>query len=395
MPNNLDSAEHCISRPALGSYKLHTPSSTRPFAGIYSRRKVFITGHTGFKGGWLALWLKLLEAEVFGYSLDPPTVPSFFEAVGLESLIDYHVIGDVRDGEKLAAAMQEFRPEFVFHLAAQPLVRISYQDPRLTYETNVMGTINVLEAVRQVDTVRAAIMVTSDKCYENREWPYGYREIDPMGGYDPYSSSKGCAELVIAAYIRSFFNPQEYGRSHQVALASVRAGNVIGGGDWGQDRLVPDCVRALSGSGTIYIRNPSAIRPWQHVLEPLGGYLLLGAKLWTDGSQYTGAWNFGPPDEEVLTVEEIVKEVIRLWGEGRYQVDSNEHPHEAHWLKLDCSKARIKLGWRSKLTVRQALAKTVEWYKRFYEGAGLEEMQIFTQKQIEEYMGICSDILEN
>jgi CDP-glucose 4,6-dehydratase len=231
--------------------------------------------------------------------------------------------------------------------------------------------------------------VTSDKCYENREWVWGYRENDPMGGYDPYSSSKGCAELAIAAYRQSFFNPDRY-KEHKVGLSSVRAGNVIGGGDWGPDRLVPDCVRALSKGEEIMIRYPSAIRPWQHVLEPLSGYLLLGARLWTDGPRYAGAWNFGPSGDEVYTVEEVVKEVIRLWGHGSYRVDEGEQLHEAHWLKLDCSKARIELQWKPGYTVKQALEKSVEWYKQFYARAGTEKMRVFSEKQIEEYMALCA-----
>ena len=280
---------------------------------------------------------------------------------------------------------KEYQPEFVFHLAAQPLVRFSYKDPRLTYETNVMGTVNLLEAVRQTKSVRVVVNITSDKCYENKEWVWGYRENDPMGGHDPYSSSKGCAELVTSAYLRSFFSPEDYLNKHNVALASVRAGNVIGGGDWGEDRLIPDCIRALSQGKEIVIRNPNAIRPWQHVLEPLCGYLLLGAKLWDEGPKYSGAWNFGPQDGEVWTVEDMVKKIIHLRDDGSYRIERYGNPHEAHWLKLDCSKARIELQWEPRYTVKQALEKSIEWYRMFYEGSKADDMMEFTKKQIESY----------
>jgi len=249
------------------------------FNNIYNGKRVLVTGHTGFKGGWLSLWLKELRAEVIGYSLDPPTSPSFFEAVDLKNKL-IHITGDVRDEKHLLSVFKKYQPEFVFHLAAQPLVRLSYKDPKLTYETNIMGTVNVLESVRKTKSARVCIIVTTDKCYENKEWIYGYRETDPMGGYDPYSSSKGCAELVTAAYRSSFFNPKDYGKSHRVAPSSARAGNVIGGGDWAEDRLIPDCIRTLSQNKIINIRNPQATRPWQYILEPLSGYLLLGSKMY-------------------------------------------------------------------------------------------------------------------
>ncbi len=274
----------------------------------------------------------------------------------------------------------------VFHLAAQPLVRLSYQEPRGTYETNIMGTMNVLEAVRHTPSVRVVVNVTSDKCYENREWVWGYREEDPMGGRDPYSSSKGCCELVTAAYLRSFFPPEQYGKTHGMALASARAGNVIGGGDWGKDRLVPDCVRALSRNEEIVLRYPQSIRPWQHVLEPLGGYLLLGAGLWQDGLRYVGSWNFGPSDNDVWTVEEVVREIIRLWGQGSYRVESDGHPHEAHWLKLDWSKARVHLGWHTWYNIQAALSLSIDWYRLFYAGDSKEELYRRTADQIALYM---------
>ena len=296
-----------------------------------------------------------------------------------------HIHGDVRDYEHLLAVFKEHKPDIVFHLAAQPLVRLSYDAPHTTYETNVMGMVNLLEAVRQTKSVRVVVNITSDKCYENREWVWGYRENDSMGGHDPYSSSKGCAELVTSAYLRSFFSREDHENKHNVGLASVRAGNVIGGGDWGEDRLIPDCIRALSQGKEIVIRNPDAIRPWQHVLEPLSGYLLLGAKLWYDGGRYSGAWNFGPMDGEVWTVEDVVKATIRSWGKGSYRVESHGNPHEAHWLKLDCSKARIELDWKPWYSVKKALEKSIEWYRMFYKGSKAMDIMEFTEKQIEGY----------
>ncbi len=351
----------------------------------YRGKRVLITGHTGFKGSWLSIWLNLLGAEVIGYALEPPSEPSNFEACGLADKF-VHLLGDVRDYDHLVSVFKTYGPEFVFHLAAQPIVRLSYAEPRYTYETNVLGTVNVLEAARAAPSVRVLVNVTSDKCYENRELNYAYREDNAMGGHDPYSSSKGCAELVTAAYLRSFFPPEEYGKSHHVALASARAGNVIGGGDWGADRLVPDCVRALSKGAEVFIRYPRATRPWQYVLEPLRGYLLLGAKLWTDSSRYVGAWNFGPSDEKTLTVEEVVKEIIRRWGQGSYRVDPGEHPHEDHWLKLDCAKAKSHLSWHLLYSVDEALTHIVKWYQNYYVGTSHRDMWDFTVKQINQYM---------
>ena len=354
------------------------------FREIYGNRRVLITGHTGFKGSWLSLWLTELGANVIGYSLEPPTEPNLFESVNLKDKIT-HIIGDVRDEKHLTAIFEKYQPEFVFHLAAQPLVRLSYKEPRLTYETNVMGTINVQEAVRKTNSVRVCVIITSDKCYENREWVYGYRETDPMGGYDPYSSSKGCAELVTAAYRRSFFNPEDYGENYNVALSSVRAGNVIGGGDWGEDRLIPDCMRALSKGEKIVIRNSSATRPWQYVLESLSGYLLLGALMYKDGTKYSDAWNFGPNDESIIAVEELVKLVIKYWGSGSYTIDTSSHLHEAGLLKLDASKARALLGWKPIYDVYEAVEKTINWYKNFYNGMRKEELYAFTVGEIMEY----------
>jgi len=353
-------------------------------AEFWRGKKVFLTGHTGFKGSWLSIWLKLLGAEVIGYSLKPPSIPNNFEVCGLEAELT-HIHGDVRDYKLLLSVFETYRPEFVFHLAAQPLVRLSYQEPRLTYETNIMGTVNLLEAVRATESVRAVVIVTSDKCYENREWVRGYREDDSMGGHDPYSSSKGCAELVNSAYLRSYFSPSDYGRTHRVAIASVRAGNVIGGGDWGTDRLIPDCVRALSCSQEIVIRHPKAIRPWQHVQEPLSGYLLIGSKLLENGPRYCGAWNFGPMDAEVWTVEDVVKMVCKLWEHGKYVVDTEPALHEANWLKLDCSKARLELNWSPKLNISKTLKKTIEWYRLFYSNHKSEKLKALIKQQIREY----------
>ena len=355
---------------------------------FFHNKKVLITGHTGFKGSWLSLWLHSLGAEVIGYALAPPSDPNLFEAIGLQQEIK-HIRGDVRDYGALLSMFQTHEPEIAFHLAAQPLVRLSYSEPRMTYETNVMGTVNLMEAARRSSSVRVLINVTSDKCYENREWVWGYRENDPMGGHDPYSSSKGCSELVTAAYINSFFSPERYGTEHHVGLASVRAGNVIGGGDWGTDRLVPDCIRALSGDEEIAIRYPQAIRPWQHVLEPLTGYLSLAEKLWNDGAQYSGAWNFGPMDAEIWSVGIVVKYVYELWEkpppENMGFKSRAKIPHEAGYLKLDCSKARMKLGWAPKYSVAQALEKTMLWYKMFYNGSDEATLRQITLDQIEEY----------
>jgi CDP-glucose 4,6-dehydratase len=359
-------------------------ASLDPVKETYRSRRVLITGHTGFKGSWLALWLIRLGAEVIGYSLEPPTTPNLFESIGLREHL-LHIHGDVRDYDRLLTAVQSHAPDLIFHLAAQSLVRPSFQEPRLTYETNVMGTVNLLEAVRHTPSVRVAINVTSDKCYGNQEPVRGCREEDPMGGSDPYSSSKGCSELVTAAFLRSFFASESYGKTHRVALASVRAGNVIGGGDWGSDRLVPDCVRALSRQEEIVLRYPGAVRPWQHVLDPLSGYLLLGARLWQDGPRYAGSWNFGPDDKVTWTVEEVVREIVRQWGGGRYRVDGSAHPHEAQLLKLDCRKARTLLGWRPHYAVQEALSLGIDWYQRFYNQASPAELHRFTVGQIEQY----------
>lgn len=351
----------------------------------WSDRKVFLTGHTGFKGAWLSLWLQQLGARVTGFALPPPSTPSLFEQAKVEAGMT-SVIGDVRDREHLESALAGCQPEVVFHMAAQSLVRASYADPVGTYATNVMGTVNLLEAIRKVGGVRAVVIVTSDKCYENREWVWGYREGDPMGGFDPYSSSKGCAELVTAAYRNSFFSLEEF-ESHGTAIASARAGNVIGGGDWAADRLVPDIMRALLANESIRIRYPDAIRPWQHVLEPLGGYLLLAERLLSDGRACAQAWNFGPSDEEAQPVSWIVKRILQRWGSGSWEMAKGNHPHEATYLKLDCSKSRTVLRWKPKMPLEKGLDVLVDWYKLCHKGG---DLRAITMTQIAEYVGTAA-----
>ncbi|HBG05020.1 MAG: CDP-glucose 4,6-dehydratase [Geobacteraceae bacterium GWC2_58_44] len=342
---------------------------------FYRGRRVFVTGHTGFKGAWLSLWLHQLGARVTGYALAPPTSPSLFELAGLDQLV-HSVTGDVRDAGALCAALKEASPEIVIHMAAQPLVRESYLNPVETYATNVMGTVHLLEAVRSAGGVRAVVNVTTDKCYENREWPWGYRENESMGGYDPYSSSKGCSELVTSAYRNSFFNEKDY-PSHGVALASARAGNVIGGGDWAADRLIPDCIAALLKGEPVRIRNPHAVRPWQHVLEPLSGYLTLAQRLCEEGPACTGAWNFGPGDEDAREVEWIVQRMCSRWqGDASYLVDQGEHPHEANYLKLDCSKAKGGLGWRPNWSLETAIEKIIDWTLAYQRGEDLRQVSL-------------------
>ncbi len=344
-------------------------------------KKVFLTGHTGFKGSWLSLWLQQLGAEVTGYALMPPTNPSLFEVANVAQGMT-SIIGDIRDAEALYKAMRDAAPDIVIHMAAQPLVRYSYVNPVETYSTNVMGTVHLLEAVRQAPSVRAVVNVTSDKCYDNKEWVWGYRENEAMGGFDPYSNSKGCAELVTSAYRNSFFNPEKYAE-HRVALASGRAGNVIGGGDWADDRLIPDILRAISDNKPVVIRSPHAIRPWQHVLEPLSGYLLLAEKLYTQGVAYAEGWNFGPADEDAKPVQWIVEQLTQQWGEGAsWQLDGGEHPHEAHYLKLDCSKAKMRLDWQPRWHLGHTLEMIVSWQQAWL---AKQDMRSFTLKQIEQY----------
>ena len=350
-------------------------------AAFWQGKRVFLTGHTGFKGGWLSLWLQQLGAEVTGYALEAPTTPSLFEVASVARGM-VSVIGDVRDGEALKRAMAQARPEIVIHMAAQPLVRYSYVNPVETYATNVMGVVNLLEAVRATPGVRSVVNVTSDKCYENREWPWGYRENEAMGGYDPYSNSKGCAELVTAGYRSSFFNAEKYAE-HGIALGSGRAGNVIGGGDWAMDRLIPDMLRAIGAGQPVMIRNPHSIRPWQHVLEPLSGYLTLAEKLYTEGPVHAEGWNFGPHDIDAKPVEWIIERMTQEWGAGAsWQLDGQNHPHEATYLKLDCSKARGQLGWHPRWDIGQTIAKIVEWHKACDQGA---DMRAMTLAQITTY----------
>jgi CDP-glucose 4,6-dehydratase len=344
-------------------------------------RRVFLTGHTGFKGGWLALWLTKLGAQVRGYALAPSTEPSLFYAGEIGKVVD-DVRGDILDRPRLEASIAEFAPEVVFHLAAQPLVRQSYSDPLGTYATNVMGTANVLEAIRKTPSVRAVVSVTTDKCYENREWAWPYREIDPLGGYDPYSSSKACAEIVCAAYRSSFF-PVHALDQHHVALATARAGNVIGGGDWSADRLIPDLIHGFRTGRPVLIRRPAAIRPWQHVLESLQGYLLLAEGLLEAKPQFATAFNFGPSDDDAWTVESVATKLAEVWGEGStWTRSSDPGVHEAGFLRLDSSKARAELQWRPRLRIEAALEWTVGWYRAWDQG---KPMQEFTLEQISAY----------
>lgn len=350
---------------------------------FWSGRRVFVTGHTGFKGSWLTLWLHSLGAEICGYALEPPTSPSLFESADVTSLCQ-SMIGDVRDFARLSAAIRGFRPEIVIHMAAQALVRASYAQPIETYSTNVMGTVHVLEAARQCSNIAAIVNVTSDKCYENREWVWGYRENDPMGGHDPYSSSKGCAELVASAYGRSFFYMPEGPR-----LASARAGNVIGGGDWATDRLVPDIIRGIMQNTAISIRRPDSVRPWQHVLEPLSGYLLLAEKLVTQGQSVSGAWNFGPSQASVQTVRVVADQICSLWHSSSSWIDASEPNavHEARLLQLDSTKAHIDLGWVPRWAFTDAIRETVEWYQCASHG---EDVKSLCFKQIANYTGALS-----
>jgi len=349
---------------------------------FWKDKRVLITGHTGFKGSWLSLWLQSMGAKVVGYALAPPTNPSLFEVarvgLGMTSLI-----GDIRDLARLQAVLTEHQPEIVIHMAAQSLVRYSYLEPVETYSTNVMGTVNLLEAVRHTKSVKAVVNVTSDKCYENREWAWGYRENEAMGGYDPYSNSKGCAELVTAAYRNSYFPPAKYAE-HGVAIGSGRAGNVIGGGDWAEDRLIPDMMRAITSGQPVSIRNPNSIRPWQHVLEPLSGYLLLAQKLYEEGPAFAEGWNFGPNDDDAKPVEWILDYLTMTWGEGAsWKLDGGNHPHEAHYLKLDCSKAKSRLQWLPRWTLAKAIVQICVWHKMHLAGSDMRAMCLDQIKQYE------------
>jgi CDP-glucose 4,6-dehydratase len=345
---------------------------------LYKGKRVLITGDTGFKGSWLALWLYLLGADVVGYALPPLTQNDHFNLLGLNNLI-HHIDGDIRDSEQVAQVFNKFQPEFLFHLAAQSLVRLSYNEPKQTFDTNVGGSVNILEMIRTSNSLKAAIYVTSDKCYKNKEWLWGYRENDELGGRDPYSASKGAAEIVFAAYLASFFAKQtNYG------VASVRAGNVIGGGDWALDRIVPDCVKALQEKQPIVIRNPNATRPWQHVLEPLFGYLLLAARLYKAPQQFSSSWNFGPGTSSIRTVQDLAARIIECWGSGKLQLAvNNDGLHEANLLHLNCDKAQQLLQWHSKWDFAETIAATVAWYKNIYSGTSALTM---SSKQINEYM---------
>lgn len=348
---------------------------------FWKGRKVFITGHTGFKGSWLSMILQHLGAELTGYALVPPTDPSLYELAGLDSFVRSH-ISDIRDLPALKAALVGSEAEIIFHMAAQALVLDSYKDPVDTYSTNVMGSMHLLQAVREAPAVRVVVMITTDKCYENREWIWGYRENDPLGGYDPYSSSKACVEILTASMRNSFFQPSAY-EQHHVAVASARAGNVIGGGDWARDRLIPDIIRALLNNEKIIIRNPSAIRPWQHVLEPLAGYILLAEKLFREGPRFAEAWNFGPEDADTGRVEWIVKCICELWGhEPGYEVVANKQHHEAGYLRLDCSKAKHQLGWKPRWNLDIAIENIIGWTKVYRDKGDIREVCL---KQIEGY----------
>lgn len=348
---------------------------------FWKGKKVFLTGHTGFKGSWLSLWLASMGAKVTGYALAPNTTPNLFDVLAIDSLIEKSHIADIRDLAGLQKAISEANPDVVIHMAAQPLVRYSYANPVETYATNVMGTVHVLESTRVVETVRATVVVTTDKCYENKEWAWGYRENEPMGGYDPYSSSKGCAELVTSAYRQSYFSKPNSTNK----VASARAGNVIGGGDWSEDRLIPDAIKAFEANLPLIIRNPLATRPWQHVLEPLSGYLILAQALYEQGSAFTSGWNFGPRDEDNRAVQEVINLLISAWGEGAsWENEGLEQPHEAHLLKLDCSKARSQLGWIPQWDLELAMQKIVQWQRAYQAKENMQEVSLL---QINHYMG--------
>ncbi len=352
------------------------------FNNIYKNKKVLVTGSTGFKGSWLTLWLQSLGADVLGYALLPDTEPSMYTELGLKHRINT-IFANILDRDKLKKTFNDFSPDIVFHIAAQPLVLRSYDEPVLTYETNVIGTLNVLMAARQCDSVKAFVNVTTDKCYENKEVTTGYKEDDPMGGYDMYSSSKGCSEILSSSFRRSFLEDEK-----SFALATARAGNVIGGGDWARDRLIPDCIKAINNSIPIEIRNPAAVRPWQHVLEPLSGYLLLGQKLLEYGKLYAQAYNFGPIELSVLTVAEVAQKVVDNYGKGKVIVGEKKTFHEAGLLMLDITKAKEELGWTPALSADKAIKNTVDWYKKYYHK---ENMYDYTMQQIKEYEEFCGE----
>jgi len=349
-------------------------------AEFWKDKRVFLTGHTGFKGSWLSLWLQSMGSVVKGYALEPNTSPALFNEAKVAENMNSE-IGDIKDLKQISSSMESFNPDILIHMAAQPLVRLSYVEPVDTYATNVMGTVNVLESARRCANLKAIVSVTTDKCYENNEWEWGYRENEPMGGHDPYSSSKGCAELVTSAYRRSFFSEEG-----SAAVASARAGNVIGGGDWAADRLVPDILRAFEKSESVVVRNPLSTRPWQHVLEPLSGYLVLAQELYENGQEYAEGWNFGPRDEDCQSVEWILNKMVAKWGEGaRWELDKNNNPHEAGFLKLDCSKAAQRLKWTPQWKLDEALDLIVKWHQAFIQGGDvkkecLDEINKYTRK---------------
>lgn len=339
---------------------------TDPFGGFYAGKRILVTGHTGFKGSWLSIWLHELGAEVVGVGLDPATERDNFVLSGIGTKIKADIRADIRDAEKMKEIFALYKPEIVFHLAAQPLVRLSYDIPAETYEVNVMGTINIMEAIRHTPEVKVGVMITTDKCYDNNEQIEGYVETDPFGGYDPYSSSKGACEIAIQSWRRSFFNPADYGVKHHVSLASVRAGNVIGGGDWSKDRIIPDCIRALEDGKPIDIRSPQSVRPWEHVLEPLSGYMLLARKMWEAPTEYCEGWNFGPEENSVSTVWEVATEMIQHYGAGRLRdISADSAPHEAKLLMLNITKAKQRLGWAPRLSRTRCIAMVVDWYKKY------------------------------
>jgi CDP-glucose 4,6-dehydratase len=347
---------------------------------IFKNKRVLVTGDTGFKGSWLTFWLNELGAEVAGYALPPLRTYDNFHVLGINKLIK-HIDGDIRDYKKLEKVFKDFKPEILFHLAAQPLVRFSYNEPKYTFDVNVGGAVNILELVKKTSSLKSVVYITSDKCYKNQEWIWGYRESDELGGRDPYSSSKSCAELVFYSYFESFFKHIKY-----LGIASARAGNVIGGGDWSDDRIVPDCIRALKSKKDIIIRNPNATRPWQHVLEPLSGYLLLGAKLYKEGKKYSSSWNFGPNTKSIKTVKELTEKIIDFWGYGKIKLEIKKNaPHEAGLLHLNCDKSNQMLNWYSKWDFDKAIEETVKWYKAYNEN---KDMVSVCKKQIEEYMNL-------
>ncbi|GAC1423616.1 MAG: CDP-glucose 4,6-dehydratase [Acidobacteriaceae bacterium] len=373
------------------SYSARTIYPERMTANSFNwhGKRVFLTGHTGFKGGWLALWLASKGAIVRGFALDPYTEPNLLAVANIASVVD-DLRGDIRDAATLEPALRDFAPEVVFHMAAQPLVRLSYSDPIGTYETNVIGTAKVLDAIRRTPSVRAVVSITTDKCYENKEWVWGYRETDPLGGYDPYSSSKACAEIVSAAFRQSYFPVDKLGTAHSTGIATARAGNVIGGGDWSLDRLIPDLVRGFLAGEPVLIRRPHAIRPWQHVLEPLAGYIALAEHLLSDNpARYATAYNFGPSDDDAREVGWIVEKMVGFWGNGaKWVLDPDPGVHEAGYLKLDASRAKADLAWAPRLNLETALQWLVEWYRAWQSGANMHDV---TLKQIHAYEALLAE----